>query len=198
MRRTLTSLALISSLTLALTACNDEAPKVEKKESAKTVEKTKPAQDMTPTEALDNMKRDAQAVANKATSLAKSAEEATQNALSDLTNMIASGDATRGAKVFKKCKSCHTVDAGGKNKVGPNLFGIVGRVPGTYEGFKYSKSMQGYGAPWREDTIADYVANPTAFLKEVTESKSAKSKMTFKLKDKQSRLDVAAYLTTLK
>ena len=44
---------------------------------------------------------------------------------------MAGGDAAKGAKVFKKCKACHTAQKGGKHKVGPNLFGVVGRKAGS-------------------------------------------------------------------
>ncbi|SCA57491.1 Cytochrome c-550 (modular protein) [Candidatus Terasakiella magnetica] len=201
MRRSFLSLTLISSLALTLGACNDDEPQPEKPQPQTQVEKpatqASPSQDMTPKEALANMKRDALSVVDKAGELAKTAQKETQEALTNLASTLSIGDAKRGAKVFKKCKSCHNVTAGAKNKVGPNLFGIIGRVPGTYDGFKYSKSMQSYGAPWTADSISAYIANPTAFLKKETDSPSAKSKMTFKLKDEQSRLDVAAYLAQI-
>ena len=54
---------------------------------------------------------------------------------------MAAGDADAGKKVFKKCKACHTIDEGGKNRVGPNLWGIFGRQAGTKEGYKFSKDM---------------------------------------------------------
>ena len=49
-------------------------------------------------------------------------------------------DTAKGEKLFKKCSACHTIKSGGKNKIGPNLFGVVGRKMGTGKGFKYSKS----------------------------------------------------------
>ncbi len=113
------------------------------------------------------------------------------------------GDAAAGEKVFKKCKACHTI-ADGDNvivkggKTGPNLFGVVGRQPGSYEGFKYSKSMLAYGetgAVWTEELIAQFLADPKGFLKEHLDDAKAKSKMTFKLK--KGGEDVAAYLASL-
>lgn len=111
------------------------------------------------------------------------------------------GDAAKGEVAFKQCKSCHAVTKpdgtevvkGGKT--GPNLWGVVGRVAGTEEGFKYGESLAASAVTWDEAGIAAWVADPGAFL-EAKLGEGAKSKMTFKLK--AGGEDVAAYLATLK
>lgn len=117
---------------------------------------------------------------------------------------FAGGDAAKGEKVFKKCKACHSEEAG-KNKVGPSLFGVVGRHAGTVEGYKYSKingEASHAGLVWDEDTIAAYLEDPQKYLESYLEAKGmkgdGKTKMNFKLKKEDERADVAAYLATLK
>ena len=74
---------------------------------------------------------------------------------------LAEGDAKAGAKVFKKrCFACHTINKGGKNKVGPNLWGVFGRASGTMEGFKFSDAMTEAGITWDDATMAQYLAKP--------------------------------------
>lgn len=114
------------------------------------------------------------------------------------------GDAAKGENIFKRCKSCHAITAddgtaivkGGKT--GPDLYGIVGRGVAADEAFKYSESLAAAGAAgavWDEASLAAYVADPGAWLKETLGDSSAKSKMTFKLK--KGGEDLAAYLATL-
>ncbi len=73
--------------------------------------------------------------------------------------------AADGKKVFNKCRACHTADEGGKNRVGPNLFGVVGRKGASVDGFKYSKAMTEWGGTWTEDNLKAYLAKPRDFIK---------------------------------
>ncbi len=118
----------------------------------------------------------------------------------------ASGDAEAGEKVFKKCKSCHmvvaddgtTIQKGGKT--GPNLWGVVGRVPGSVDGFRYGKSIAAVaesGITWDEAMFVEYVADPKAWLVKTLDDKKAKSKMSFKLKDAEDAANVWAYLASV-
>ncbi|MDO8884609.1 MAG: cytochrome C [Pseudotabrizicola sp.] len=114
------------------------------------------------------------------------------------------GDAAVGEKEFAKCKSCHGITAadgttivkGGKT--GPDLFGMIGKQVASVDGFKYGDSILAVGAAgtvWDEASLAAYMTDPVAWLKEVSGDSAAKSKMTFKLRAKAE--DVAAYLATM-
>ena len=77
------------------------------------------------------------------------------------------GDAEKGAKVFKKCQACHTIEDGGPNKIGPNLHGLIGRTAGTLAGFSYSDAMKAKGAGglvWTEETLKTYLEKPSAYV----------------------------------
>ncbi|UJW75578.1 c-type cytochrome [Rhizobium sp. SL42] len=78
--------------------------------------------------------------------------------------LLASADAAVGEGVFKKCASCHTVDKGGANKVGPNLFGLVDRPIASHEGFSYSAAMKDFskgGAElWTWDHLNAFLTAP--------------------------------------
>ena len=119
--------------------------------------------------------------------------------------VFAAGDAVKGEASFKQCQTCHSVvdDVGevlaGKGaKVGPNLYGVFGRVAGSLEGFKYGDSIKALGATgmvWDEAAFVTYVQDPTAFLKETLADKTAKSKMAFKAKSPEMAADLYAYLS---
>ena len=102
------------------------------------------------------------------------------------------GDAGKGESEFKKCKACHMVGEGAKNRVGPELNGIVGRVMGSVEGFKYSDPMMAKnaeGATWSEDDLDAFLAKPKDYL--------PGTKMSFPgLKKEDDRENVIAYLET--
>jgi cytochrome c len=116
---------------------------------------------------------------------------------------FAQGDAAKGEDTFKKCKSCHSIIApdgvavvkGGK--IGPNLYGVVGRAVASVADFKYGDGIKAVGAKgvvWDEAMIATYVVNPTDWIK--AQGADAASKMAFKLA--AGGEDVAAYLATFK
>lgn len=120
----------------------------------------------------------------------------------------ATGDAVAGEKVFKKCKSCHSIiDAEGEpiakgGRSGPNLYGVYTRVAGTEEGFakKFKKDIVAAGEAglaWDEEKFSAYVADPRAFLREYLDDKKAKSGMAFKLKKEEDQLNVWAYLVSV-
>ena len=99
-----------------------------------------------------------------------------------------SQDADAGEKVFKKCKACHQVGADAANRVGPALNGVVGRTAGTYDGFKYSQAMTAAGEKglvWTDVLLAEYIEDPTKFLRTYLDDGKAKSAMSFKLKDER-------------
>lgn len=97
----------------------------------------------------------------------------------------AEGDAAKGEKVYKKCKTCHSLEAG-KNKVGPHLNGVIGRAAGSVEGFKYSKALAESGLVWDEATLDSYLAKPKELV--------PKTKMSFGLKKEADRQNVIAYI----
>ena len=73
----------------------------------------------------------------------------------------AAAGSAAGAKAFKACKSCHTADKGGKNTTGPNLWNVVGRAPGSVEGFAYSDAMKARaGTVWDAATLDAFLADP--------------------------------------
>lgn len=109
------------------------------------------------------------------------------------------GDPAKGESVFKKCASCHMVGDGAKNKVGPILNGVFGRAAGTFEDYKYGKSLVAAGEAglvWNEEEMFAYLADPRKYLRARLEDKKAKSKMSFKLKKEEERKDVIAYIKT--
>lgn len=108
------------------------------------------------------------------------------------TTAHADGDAAKGEIVFKKCVACHAVGEGAKNKVGPELNGILGRKVAAVESFNYSpafKAKAEEGWVWDEGHLTEYLANPRKYVKG--------TKMAFPgLKKPEELADIIAYLKT--
>jgi cytochrome c len=82
----------------------------------------------------------------------------------DVMTLLAKADAGKGEKLFGKCKACHTADKGGKDKVGPNLWDIVGRAKGGHGGFAYSDALKGKGGDWSFQDLDHFLKKPKEFV----------------------------------
>jgi cytochrome c len=81
-----------------------------------------------------------------------------------IAELLAKADVGRGANAAKKCQACHTFDKGGRNLVGPNLWGIIGRPKASHPGFNYSAALKGAGGSWTVEDIDHFIANPKGML----------------------------------
>ena len=79
--------------------------------------------------------------------------------------LFASTNAAEGAKVFKKCAACHSISQGGGNKIGPALWGVLGRKAGSISDYKYSKAMVAYAKPWSFEEMDGFLIKPKDWIK---------------------------------
>ena len=105
----------------------------------------------------------------------------------DIMALFASTSATEGAKVFKKCAACHSIAEDGANKIGPALWGVLGRPTGSVAGYKYSKAMAAYGKNWSFEEMNGFLTKPKDWIKG--------TKMSFVgLKSEKDRAAVILYM----
>jgi cytochrome c len=98
----------------------------------------------------------------------------------------AAADTTRGQELYRKCVSCHTLEANGRNRAGPRLHGLFGRVAGGVSDYRYSEALKGSGIIWTEQTLDAYLKDSEAFV--------PGTKMYGGLSLDQDREDLIAYL----
>ena len=107
----------------------------------------------------------------------------------DIAKLLALGDLTHGERVFKKCSACHMIAADGKNMIGPNLWGVIGRKAGEVPGYNYSKAMLAYAKDWSFEEMNSYLIKPQAYVKG--------TKMAFAgLRKEKDRASVILYLNS--
>ena len=103
---------------------------------------------------------------------------------------MASASVEKGQATAKQCGACHTFEKNGPNRVGPNLYGIIGDHKGEGRGFNFSAAMKAKGGTWSYDDLNQFIANPKGFVPGTA--------MGFAGIQKDSeRADVIAYLRSL-
>ena len=124
------------------------------------------------------------------TTVASTTSSETSSVSSESENIMAlfaSTSAAEGAKVFKKCAACHSIVENGANKIGPALWGVLGRAAGSLQDYKYSKAMAAYGKNWSFDEMNGFLIKPKDWIKG--------TKMSFAgLKNAKERAAVILYM----
>ena len=105
----------------------------------------------------------------------------------DIAALMTQGDAISGEKIFKKCAACHSINKGGKNKIGPALYNVVGRKVGGVDGYKYSKTLASYDKEWTFEELNGFLIKPAAYLKGTKMSYAG-------LRKEEDRVSVIKYL----
>jgi cytochrome c len=104
--------------------------------------------------------------------------------------LLATAKPDAGAVTFKACQACHSGEKGAANKVGPALWGLVGRKVGAHEGYSYSEPMKGKGGEWTYDRLAGFLNNPKAYVQG--------TRMVYNgITDPEKLAELLAYLGTL-
>ena len=116
---------------------------------------------------VEKLKESAYKVEGLETSVAKTSSDSETKEVEkvDIGQLLALGDLVHGEKVFKKCSACHMLAVDGKNMIGPNLWGVIGRQAGIIKDYKYSKAMIAYGKEWTFEEMNAYLIKPQAYIK---------------------------------
>jgi len=99
------------------------------------------------------------------TTVASTESSESSSETGNIMAVFASTSAAEGAKVFKKCAACHSIAEGGKNKIGPALWGVLGREAGSLPDYKYSKAMVTHGKKWSFEEMNGFLIKPKDWIK---------------------------------
>ena len=92
-------------------------------------------------------------------------DNAKAEGVGNIKALLALGSIDHGKTVFKKCAACHSVSQGGGNKIGPALWGVIGRKAGSIGDYKYSKAMSGFGKTWDFEAVNTFLIKPKDYVK---------------------------------
>ena len=121
------------------------------------------------------------------TTITETASASSSTGSGEIMALLASASVANGEKVFKKCAACHSIAKGKGNKIGPALFGVLGRQAGSLADYKYSKAMIAHGKPWTFEEMNSFLTKPKDWVKG--------TKMTFAgLKNAKDRAAVILYM----
>jgi len=98
-------------------------------------------------------------------STASSKQDSGEVQLVDIAALLAMGDLDHGKKVWKKCSACHSIKEGGKNKIGPALYSVLGRNVAALSDYKYSKAFVAYGKSWTFEEMNGFLIKPQSYIK---------------------------------
>ena len=98
-------------------------------------------------------------------STASSTQDSNTDQLVDIAALLAMGSLDDAKKVWKKCSACHSIKKGGKNKIGPALYNVLGRNVAALNDYKYSKALAAYGKSWTFEEMNGFLKKPQAYIK---------------------------------
>ncbi len=122
---------------------------------------------------------------------ASSAAAAVVEEVVPISELLLTASLEKGEKISKKCVSCHSFDQGGPNKIGPAMWGVVGRDIGSVAGFGYSSALSSMEGNWTAEALNGFLENPKAYAEGTAMAFAG-------LRKAQDRADIIAYLQSLK
>ena len=136
---------------------------------------------------VEKPEKSAYQVASVSTASTETTSASSSAGSGDIMALLALASVADGEKVFKKCAACHSIAKGKGNKIGPALFGVLGREAGSLADYKYSKAMMAHASPWTFEEMNGFLIKPRDWIKG--------TKMSFAgLKSKNDRVAVILYM----